>query len=246
MVYTGGGGNALASLLSVLSKFSGQGKGGGWGKGGGKGGKGGGDKTLQKLKGVEADRKVWIGNLPNTVTWKDLEKHFQTTGAAKPKITELMKKGTAVAAFNTPDEAAFAIAAANGTELKGKNIEVDVWSSADSGKKDLVAKIKEMQKSSDAAKKQWWDYCDENLGGVHDPKKHDASVLETFFAIHPFESKAPTSNEYVKKIKEFQRSSAENKKLWWKYSDENLGGVHDPAKHDQAVLQQFLLMNGVA
>jgi len=46
----------------------------------------------------------------------------------------------------------------------------------------LVDQIKSIQRSDPEAKQQWWDYCDQNLGGVKDPNRHDASVLEEFLA----------------------------------------------------------------
>lgn len=44
----------------------------------------------------------------------------------------------------------------------------------------LVEQVKNLQRSDMAAKQAWWDYCDQNLGGVRDPNKHDAGVLNTF------------------------------------------------------------------
>jgi hypothetical protein len=47
-------------------------------------------------------------------------------------------------------------------------------------KDSLVDQVKNIQRSDIAAKQAWWDYCDKNLGGVRDPSKHDAAVLNTF------------------------------------------------------------------
>merc|ERR1719453_200481 len=90
---------------------------------------------MAKLKEIDTDRKVWIGGLPKDVTWKDLEKHMETAGGSKPKISEIMSKGTGVCAFKTAEEAAAAIASANGSELKGNTIEVDVWTTKEKTEK---------------------------------------------------------------------------------------------------------------
>lgn len=100
-------------------------------KGKGKGSKGKGkvqwNRTMDKLNKIAADKKVWIGGLTRSVTWKKLEKHMEEVCGSKPKVTETMSKGTGCCAFASEDEAAAAIAAANGSELEGKTIEVDVW-----------------------------------------------------------------------------------------------------------------------
>merc|ERR1719424_185873 len=112
-------------LMTVLSLFGGAGGGGGKGKGGK--GKRNDPRTMNKLKKIDADRKVWLGGLPHGLTWKDLEKHVEGVVGSKPSISEVMGKGTGVLAFKTAEEATAAIAAVNGTELKGKTLEADVW-----------------------------------------------------------------------------------------------------------------------
>jgi len=99
-------------------------KGGGGGKGWGKGKKD--DRTRQKLKQIPAENKVWVGGLPKGLTWQELEKHFEEL-SSKPKLTEIMAYGKAQLAYPDSDAAAAAIEAANGSEIKGKTIEVDVW-----------------------------------------------------------------------------------------------------------------------
>mmetsp|Transcript_78986 Transcript_78986/g.231875 ORF Transcript_78986/g.231875 Transcript_78986/m.231875 type:complete len:307 (-) Transcript_78986:161-1081(-) len=49
-----------------------------------------------------------------------------------------------------------------------------------SNKASLVDQIKTIQRTDQEAKQQWWEYCDHNLGGVKDPNRHDAAVLEEF------------------------------------------------------------------
>merc|ERR1712166_343132 len=96
----------------VSSLFS---KGGSKGKGKGKGK----DRSRLTLKKIESDRKVWVGGLPKGLTWQDLEKHF-AEHATKPKVTEVMAYGKRQCAFKDAEEATAAIAAVNGTEIKGK------------------------------------------------------------------------------------------------------------------------------
>merc|ERR1711934_1189101 len=88
--------------------------------------------AFDKLGKMDSSCKVWVGSLPYGLTWKDLEKHFETTATVKPTTTHIMSYGKAVAGFSTPEEAAAAIASCNGSTLKGKEIQCEPWS----GKKD--------------------------------------------------------------------------------------------------------------
>merc|ERR1719390_512693 len=97
------------------------------GKGGGKGkGKGKGAKGLNKAK---PECKVWIGNLPESVGWKELEEHFKQAG--KTKWGEAFKngagKGTGGVAYDSAEDATKAISMLNGSILSGQMIQVDVW-----------------------------------------------------------------------------------------------------------------------
>merc|ERR1712187_790052 len=98
----------------------------GKGKGKGKGKDAAKKKTMDKIGKVESDLKVWVGNLAKSVDWKVLSKHFEELGF-KPHMVEVMKGGKGVCTFKTAEEASSAIAAAQGSELKGKAFEVDVW-----------------------------------------------------------------------------------------------------------------------
>jgi len=122
------------------------------GKAPGKGGSKGSDKFKEKLAKIDASLKVWVGGLPKTVTWKDLEKHF-AEAAGKPKLTEIMSRGTACVAYKSEDEAMSAIAAVNGTELSGKTIEVDVWTQKEKKEKPEGGKPKKVKKAAKAGKK---------------------------------------------------------------------------------------------
>merc|ERR1712151_1167769 len=61
-----------------------------------------------------------------------------------------------------------------------KRQRTEVESSGNSAKDKLVSRIKAYQRSGDTEKQQWWSYCDEELGGVRDPAKHEVKVLKHF------------------------------------------------------------------
>merc|ERR1719387_905039 len=90
-------------------------------------GKGKGKKT--GLNAAKAENKVWIGNLPESVGWKELEEHFKQAG--KTKWVEAFQKGagkgTGGVAYATAAEATQAISMLNGSILGGQMIQVDVW-----------------------------------------------------------------------------------------------------------------------
>merc|ERR1712206_14334 len=84
-------------------------------------------KTLEKLSKIDHSLKVYIGGPAETVTWKQLEKHA-TELACKPAVTLVRPhRGTACLAFKEEEDVSSAIAALNGSELKGKALEADVW-----------------------------------------------------------------------------------------------------------------------
>eukprot|EP00442_Polarella_glacialis_P054407 CAMPEP_0115085698 /NCGR_PEP_ID=MMETSP0227-20121206/22101_1 /TAXON_ID=89957 /ORGANISM="Polarella glacialis, Strain CCMP 1383" /LENGTH=334 /DNA_ID=CAMNT_0002474927 /DNA_START=78 /DNA_END=1082 /DNA_ORIENTATION=- len=95
------------------------------GKGGVKGGKAPISKYEEKLRTTDASLKVWVGGLAEGTNWKALEKHF--AAVKKPVVTEIMKKGTAVLAYDTVEDVELAIASFNGSDLDGQALEVDVW-----------------------------------------------------------------------------------------------------------------------
>jgi len=109
------------------------------------------NKSMDKLNKVESEKKVWIGGLSKSTTWKKLEKHFEETCGSKPQISEILPKGKGCCAFGSADEASAAIAAVNGTDLDGNAIEVDVWTQVD--KEERKAQ-REAQKAEIKAKKE--------------------------------------------------------------------------------------------
>jgi len=83
-------------------------------------------KYAEKLKNTDASLKVWIGGLSEKTSWKTLEKHFEAS-VAKPAITEIMGKGSAVVSYKSVEQVSEAVAALDGSELDGNSIQVDVW-----------------------------------------------------------------------------------------------------------------------
>merc|ERR1740121_3617157 len=49
----------------------------------------------------------------------------------------------------------------------------------------------------------------------------------------------------VMRIKQFQNLGPEHKELWCAYCDTYLGGTRDPARHDEATLNEFCVNHGV-
>merc|ERR1719321_1597566 len=91
------------------------------GKGGGKG------KNKMSLSNFHADKKVWVGNLPDGTTSKELHEHFKEAGAKWSESYGGNSKGSGGVAFKTSEEAQKAISTLNCSLLKGATIEVDVW-----------------------------------------------------------------------------------------------------------------------
>eukprot|EP00929_Paragymnodinium_shiwhaense_P050475 TRINITY_DN2539_c1_g1_i2.p1 TRINITY_DN2539_c1_g1~~TRINITY_DN2539_c1_g1_i2.p1 ORF type:complete len:227 (-),score=74.44 TRINITY_DN2539_c1_g1_i2:357-1037(-) len=112
---------------------------------------------------------------------------------------------------------------------------------------DLVAQVKEMQKTDPQAKQQWHQYCTAEGGGVKDPAKHEASFLETFISNYNAGMVFQTddsgdSEDKVKMVELFkmgQKKSAHWKSAWQGYCKQYGGGNFDPSRHDEAFMSQF-------
>merc|ERR1719420_60622 len=94
---------------------------------GGGGGKGGKNKNKMSLSNFPADKKVWVGDIPDGVKSKELHEHFKDAGAKWSEAYGGNSKGTGGVAFKTAEEAQSAISSLNGSVLKGSMIQVDVW-----------------------------------------------------------------------------------------------------------------------
>merc|ERR550537_1599702 len=75
--------------------------------------------------------KVWVGNLPESAGWKELQDHFNQAGKTKwvESFSKATKegKGTGGVAYTSADDATKAISMLNGSILGGQMIQVDVW-----------------------------------------------------------------------------------------------------------------------
>merc|ERR1719443_1386938 len=90
-------------------------------------GKGKGKGKGKSLKSFYPEKKVWIGNLPEGITYKELHEHMKASGAKWVEVMKGAGKGTGGAGFATAEEATAAISALNGSVLNGSMIQVDVW-----------------------------------------------------------------------------------------------------------------------
>eukprot|EP00927_Polykrikos_kofoidii_P077138 TRINITY_DN74112_c0_g1_i1.p1 TRINITY_DN74112_c0_g1~~TRINITY_DN74112_c0_g1_i1.p1 ORF type:complete len:200 (+),score=21.69 TRINITY_DN74112_c0_g1_i1:80-601(+) len=89
------------------------------GRGGGKG-----KNRSNRLSNVDPSLKVWIGNLPRTVTRETLEIHMNQASMTKSVDVD---RGSGAAEYGSEAEVANAIALLNGSFLEGNQIVVDPW-----------------------------------------------------------------------------------------------------------------------
>jgi RNA recognition motif-containing protein len=113
------------------------------------------DKTKEKLRKFDASKKVWVGGMSKTTTWKKLEKHVRETADLKPAVVDVNeKKGTGVICFKNEDDVSTAVAVLNGTELDGNSIEVDVWTKTEKPPKEDGDEDKPKKKKQQPKKTQ--------------------------------------------------------------------------------------------
>merc|ERR1712224_434377 len=108
----GKGGNPMMQIMQMMMGGGGKGKGG---------------KNKMSLSNFHADKKVWVGNLADGTTSKELHEHFKEHGAKWSESYGGNSKGTGGVAFKTSEDATKAISTLNGSNLKGNMIQVDVW-----------------------------------------------------------------------------------------------------------------------
>lgn len=101
------------AMMQMMQMQWGKGKGKGWSRGG--------------LSSFPAEKKVWVGGLPEdgSITYKELQEHF--AGAKFATVLKGKGAGTGGVAFATPEEATAAIEKLNGSTLAGNKLVVDVW-----------------------------------------------------------------------------------------------------------------------
>merc|ERR1719379_2461767 len=105
-------------MMKAMMMFSGKGKGKGKGK----------KVQRSQLTKYDDDKKVWVGNIAEGVTWKELQAHFSSIGTCKYAVVFKGKgKGTGGVAFAEATEADSAIKMLKGSTLAGQKIEVDTW-----------------------------------------------------------------------------------------------------------------------
>mmetsp|Transcript_71037 Transcript_71037/g.219639 ORF Transcript_71037/g.219639 Transcript_71037/m.219639 type:complete len:417 (-) Transcript_71037:110-1360(-) len=112
----------------------------------------------------------------------------------------------------------------------------------------LVAKVKQGQRTSVEFKQRWWNYADTQHDGIRDPSKHDVASLRRFLSdiapgtLPSSGGSADAPPQLAERVKQMQRQSEQVKQQWWWYCDTFGAGVRDPARHQEAFLQQFLSM----
>merc|ERR1712060_684297 len=101
----------MMAMMAICAKGMGKGKWGGRGNSG--------------LSSFPSEKKVWVGGVPEGVTFKELQAHFPGS-----KFATVMKgkgAGTGGVAFATAEEATAAVETLNGSVLNGSTLQVDVW-----------------------------------------------------------------------------------------------------------------------
>merc|ERR1712151_238593 len=100
-----------------------------WGKGGGgKGWSGGGGKGWQKKKGNDPKKTVWIGDIPDGATFKELKELGDQCGGCKwAEVYKFKGKSTGAIGFATAEAAESAISSLNGALIGGTSITADSW-----------------------------------------------------------------------------------------------------------------------
>eukprot|EP00747_Dinoflagellata_sp_TGD_P162093 gnl/TRDRNA2_/TRDRNA2_179305_c0_seq1.p1 gnl/TRDRNA2_/TRDRNA2_179305_c0~~gnl/TRDRNA2_/TRDRNA2_179305_c0_seq1.p1 ORF type:complete len:240 (+),score=19.47 gnl/TRDRNA2_/TRDRNA2_179305_c0_seq1:83-721(+) len=61
----------------------------------------------------------------------------------------------------------------------------------------------------------------------------------------PVSTGDPMKDRLVERIKNYQKSGDAQKQAWWTFCDMNLEGHHDPARHETAILSEFIRTYGV-
>merc|ERR1712048_384460 len=97
-------------------------------------GKGGGWKKStwgNKKSKVDASKTVWVGDIPQGATFKELKALGDQCGACKwAEVYKFKGKNTGAIGFASADDAAAAIPSLNGALIGGKAITADSWEKA--------------------------------------------------------------------------------------------------------------------
>ncbi|CAE7295430.1 Kidins220 [Symbiodinium natans] len=85
-------------------------------------------KVKGKLLKVDDSLKVWLGNVPESIRWKELREHIDQHVKSKWVETFHGKgKGTAAIVFASADEASRAIHLLNRSTIRGHSLVADRW-----------------------------------------------------------------------------------------------------------------------
>merc|ERR1711964_501496 len=85
----------------------------------------GGGKGWQKKSSVNPKTTLWIGNIADGVTFKDLKAHCDQAGNCKwAEVYKNKGKGTGAVGYASADEAASAVPMLNGSLLNGMSLQV--------------------------------------------------------------------------------------------------------------------------
>lgn len=123
----------------------------------------------------------------------------------------------------------------------------------------LVQNVKAAQRASDANKDAWHAFCDDQ-GGIRDPARHKAEVLEAFLAnvgaevlsspslrsnvaLAPTVELTPEQAELVAGVKSLQKSSEAMREAWHAFCDNKGLGHRDPNRHPAEFLREFMALS---
>merc|ERR1712096_584299 len=114
----------------------------------------------------------------------------------------------------------------------------------------LVNRVKAYQKEGPEQKELWGAHCDQNLGGVRDPARHDVEVLQNFMrtygvseTVRPVLHQAdPMKEQLVERVKVFQRSGEVGRDAWLEFA----GSTLDPNRKTAQELLEFIEANEVS
>jgi RNA recognition motif-containing protein len=102
-----------------------------------------GHQRQRHLRSKRGDAKVraWVGNINYRANWKDLKNHMEPAGDVA--WAEIMtrggfqgskSKGSGFVEYKTPEQVEEAVSSLNGTEMKGRQIVVDHWTTRSGSK----------------------------------------------------------------------------------------------------------------
>merc|ERR1712032_1259484 len=84
--------------------------------------------SKSKGKKIPPSLRVWIGSIPEGITWKELQEHMNQGGQTKwVEVFEGKGKGTGMVGYSTAQEVHAAVAMLNGSILGGAQIICDAW-----------------------------------------------------------------------------------------------------------------------